>query len=79
MPAKIIKNIITLTEIILHWIIIFSFALGLRGEAMGPTFNNACIKIKEETTIKPYETVTKSGKIIVVIRNRKSVEIKHIK
>nr|WP_296963943.1 hypothetical protein [uncultured Eubacterium sp.] len=46
---------------------------------MGPTFNNACIKIKEETTIEPYETVTKSGKIIVVIRNRKSVEIKHIK
>ena len=41
MPAKIIKNIITLTEIILHWIIVFSFALGLRGEAMGPTFNNA--------------------------------------
>ena len=72
-------GIITLTEIILHWIIVFSFALGLRGEAIGPTFNNACIKIKEETTIEPYETVTKSGKIIVVIRNRKSVEIKHIK
>ena len=53
MPAKIIKNIITLTEIILHWIIVFSFALGLRGEAMGPTFKNVCIKIKEETTIEP--------------------------
>ena len=45
MPAKIIKNIITLTEIILHWIIVFSFALGLRGEAMGPTFNNVCKNI----------------------------------